>query len=1698
MDHHDAVREAEHFVEILRDQHDARAARPRLEQAARHLRCGPHVEPAGGLIGEDQTRFGVEHPGEDQLLDIAARQQLRACRHAGAAHVILRCKALRVPRDGLAPQRIDGNITVRMGGDEDLFVLTALNDRDPADGFLVDGQGAADEYRVVRNDAAVSYVVDFVDSGGPADGADILTIEGRDPEADEILIRRNFVALLNPDGAGGYLGQVERLNYGADMNGRVRINGLGGDDRFYVDDTGTMFTLDGGAGDDRFQIGQLFGADRVAPNVAAGDEIETNETTQGFLSVGSTHPMLVYGGDGEDQFTVYSNKAATKLFGEAGNDTFVVRAFVLKSDPTKTAGGGSTDVFGGDGDDSILYNINAPLSIDGGAGVDTVVVLGTEVADAFLITEGGIYGAGLNVGFAGVEKAKVDGLEGDDTFYVASTAANMVLTIIGGLGSDTINVAGDVTQEIVALEVEGTSSVVNHSSASTDPAYNEIFVRGLRANAATGDSALFEIDTSGLAVLDEGGVHGEYRVRMTQAIASTVYLTVSAARSSTADRSLPGTPQARSALVSLAPGGDYRSAQVLTFSNTTDWQTIYVQAPQDGAAEGTRDVVLSHSATGTAEARAARLANVEVTVYDDDADRLLVAGDPSELTVAEGGAPQSVSLTLSRAPGSGDVVYTLDMGEDVILFSADPRFTAASVGAPATATFTEDDWDAPLEVTLTAVDDTEVENRERQTLTLELDAAATTAPWADDSDPQQVQVFIADDDKGEVLITETGGDTIVSPGNPDSYSMVLTRAPTAPVEVSVLTDGRLVASSADPRFSDGVVTFTAADWNTPVTIDLAVGAVTDPGPQPTVKVGAQPQRLDAIRGPLYIEGGVDPDADRALQVGVILPSETDVPLPVVTTPTDETQQTDRLVMFDAGNAVGMTGVLTEDRLTGFGMRATDLQLNVGTPSDPILETYAAGISYEALEVVELLMGQADDSLAIESTAEGAITVVHGGGGSDTITLRAGEGETEAIAGGPDRTLAIFGDTTQKGERYTTRTGEMNGTGRVFAAPGDDVIDASAASGFVLAYGGVGDDTITGSAHDDHILGGSGSDVLHAGAGRDHVYGDNGLNIDLSVRSDLQPQLVSIATEQPPGDPGYEAQTGDPLTQTHADSITGNGDNVILADFGVIEQAANVNRAFDTGSITRISTVREDEGSDDTVSTGAGADWVLTGGGRDSVTSSGGDDVVIADVGQLTVLNGSARGEARSSADAPELGGDDTVNLGDGDAWVIAAAGADSITVGNGEMAILGDAGRIEADAAGNLVQIETLDHVVGGVDTITGGDGAKFVFGGRDGDVIALGDGDHVVAGDVGRLDFEGGVRSEFVSAIETPSYDGDDTVSTGRGDTWVILGGGDDVARAGGGLNIVLGDAGYVEGDATGRYVRAETTQPRTGGDDSIFGGDGRDIQFGGAGRDYLEGGAGDDFISGDGALITRAKGGLITVESRDIRDGGDDTLIGDAGFDVMMGGIGDDTFDLEIADDIVVGEFVRLRLQPQSGGRDLVVSFLTPAVRDLDLLAQITLGVNFASGRSVVTPVTGPSVNLSRLADVRLDLVMAENDAALRSLLAALFDSGLDGEDDGEWAVPGLFGFGGLSSEVLLTTAPPPDIPQAEMAPEEPPAETEETPPAADEEQGGTAPPLEEARLGLDDADVAAGQVGQPVPGEAAQGGWRMTGWRVATDAA
>ncbi|RJR48541.1 MAG: calcium-binding protein, partial [Desulfobacteraceae bacterium] len=1236
-------------------------------------------------------------------------------------------------------QSIEGHTRVYGNTGEDLILVDHLPNLDVVrrglasrDSLDIDGQGDTDDVIVNATSNRTDYIINVWDTGVPDNGADTLTINGTEPGdpnnasgEDLFLLREKFVAYLNPDSGPTDLNpEIERINYNENINGRLVVNGLGGADAFYSDDNSAITTIDGGSGDDFFQFGQVFGLDRQSPQVSTGDEIETVETTLGFLSRGNSFATTVYGGDGEDKFSVYSNKALLKLFGEDGNDEFVVRAFAIKN----SAELASTDseVHGGGGDDLIQYNINAPVNIDGGAGVDTIVVLGTELDDNFVITEDGVMGAGLNIDFTAVEKLEVDGLEGDDHFFILSTNPDMVTTIIGGLGSDTFDVGGDVTGTIVAMEVEGRSGIINHSVTSEDPAYNGIFTEGIRLNVADAQTGTVMVENAAGKSVVEGGDPDSYTIRLAPPAPidnlSKVYMTVSAAQSPYKDQLMGA-----KALEVSVDGTAWLPALVLTFDPTqtagsTAWdrlQTIYVRGTEDAAAEGERIVVISHSTfSDNKDFNHLAIPNVEVKVIDNDKAGLIIKETDLGTQVLEGdSAGDTYSISLTKAPNAGETVTVrLDLDSigsgQVVIESADSAQASRFDSTTRTITFDSTNWNTAFQVKLTAVDDTQIENRLRATITHNV--MSTGGEFDGVLEKPEIKVGIRDNDAAGLIVTQTNGSTLVSEGNPDTYAIVLTKAPTAPVTVSILTDGQTIAGAydtLDTRFGivggTPTVTFDANNWNDPFTVKVTVNpdAAQNEGSHPIQTFPAQPHSTADIRGPLIIEGSVIPGRDRSLTPAVMLPTETDGPLPMLSIEVDETRQTDTLNVFNDGSVSNDVGVLRspvemgglkavyEDdsivstefgNISGLNMGG-EFSLDFGTQEEEDVRLFDGGVTYHGVEVVDILLGQGNDSFTVEHTVKDTITVVQGGGnGAVPIVTSEGDilGDYLKVTGGggPDSPLIILGDTTQDGRFYDSTTANITGRGRAFTIHGDDLIDARGASGSVAIYGGRGNDKIYGSQQGDQIAGGSGDDEIHGQGGSDHIYGDSGFNLNLTKRlslaiEDINHDVLNFATAPGAND---DADTRDGLAGGQ-DRIFGEGGNeVIFGDHGVIRQTYGTERLVERGNIEKISSAEHGNGA------------------HDEITTLSGNDIV--------------------------FGG----NEGD---W---------IHVGDGNNVVFGDEGFIDYVLDGNLADIDlaasTSTTAFGGVDTITSGAGSDLIVGGRYGDTISAGDGNNLVIGDSGKI----------------------------------------------------------------------------------------------------------------------------------------------------------------------------------------------------------------------------------------------------------------------------------------------------------------------------------------------------------------------------
>ena len=1111
----------------------------------------------------------------------------------------------------------------------------------------VDGQGGGDSY-VVNMTGDSDYIVNVHDSGQPADGVDTLTINGMPSTSNVFLLRANFVALMQPIGdpsAGNYGADYERVNYDTSIN-ELLVNGGTANDFFYVDDNSAITVLDGGPGDDFFQFGQMFGTDRTQPNVAPGDQIATVLTTVGYLSRGISYATTAYGGDGNDTFSVYSNKADLKLFGEDGNDTFIVRAFLIVG--TSTVATNNTLVNGGSGDDNIQYNINAPVAIDGGNGFDTVVVIGTEANDNFVITKDGVMGAGLNVHYQNVEKVEVDGLGGNDNFYVLSTDPNVITVLDGGQGSDTFNVAGDVTGQVVAYNGDGTSAFINHDVSSTDPAYNGIFAPGVPVSVAGANAGqvVIQQNAGGTTVVQDGpGSTSQSSYTMSLGVApptsSTIwYITVAAAPDSYNDRTAGGT-----SIQISTDGVNWSSSTVLTFdgSNAASWnrmQTIYVRATSTSVISGDATIEVMHSVQSTTPVASTitgfndiAISDVDVHVVDGDLPGLITTTPPSGLHIIEGSstAYNQYTVQLTEAPISGETV-------NVALSSDDPRVIFSS----SLLSFTSSNWMNAQTVALSANLDGIIEGPRLSTIFSTVTSSMATGGAYSNGvvDNPNVKVDVLDGDSGGVLVAEPTGNVIVSNSQPGSYTIQLTKAPVTGTTVTlrILDDGKTIVSSADGRFNAGVpdsptVTFDPTNWNTAISLAInpnpSYVPTGNPG-QPVQVFPAQPHTTAGIYGPVFIEG--NSTAPRALVQGVRLPSETDVPLAIAFPPppgASDATKLDTLNVFDDGNVSGDTGHMgaisaTEyANLTSFyapsfqsglaqaqfgeidGLEMSGpLTFSEGLPQ-PL--TFAGGITYRNVDVVNVMLGNGNDTFTVDNTTPGSITVVQGGGGNDHLIANGG--------GGPGSPLILLGDTTQDGHFYDSTTSNINGHARgEHFTSGKDTIDASNDPNSVAIDGGPGNDTIYGSQAGDWLFGGSGNDEIHGDGGNDQISGDDGYNLDLSKRLDLSTQIL-LPVNSPSST--YYSASSDNLAAGN-DTIYGDaGNDIVFGDHGVITQTPGTNRILTTGSVLGINTVLDNQGGNDTIYGNDGADVLLGGTGNDMIDGGAGNDLILGDNATMT-------------------------------------------------------------------------------------------------------------------------------------------------------------------------------------------------------------------------------------------------------------------------------------------------------------------------------------------------------------------------------------------------------------------------------------------------------------------------------------------------
>lgn len=431
---------------------------------------------------------------------------------------------------------------------------------------------------------------------------------------------------------------------------------------------------------------------------------------------------------------------------------------------------------------------------------------------------------------------------------------------------------------------------------------------------------------------------------------------------------------------------------------------------------------------------------------------------------------------------------------------------------------------------------------------------------------------------------------------------------------------------------------------------------------------------------------------------------------------------------------------------------------------------------------------------------------------------------------------------------------------------DDVIEAGV--GDDLLYGEGGNDYLLGETGADHLFGGAGSDILNGGDDDDLLLGDSLVFAAFRwSQLDLMGAYRSTSLEE-----SYEAEYGNDVLRggdghdylfglAGADILYGEaGNDYLVGDFFELVSIPVLRLSEDGSELVEDTSTHFAEAvlhhGNDELDGGDGDDYLVGLAGDDTLNGGQGADVLVAD-GNADEVQG------RYGNDKLYGGADNDFLLGSGgDDKLYGDAGDDELwgdeyagTVGQPVMSWGGAPVNTGSSGAVLAVAQHGRDHLEGGEgkDTLTGGGFADRLEGGAGNDIL-FGDGIGV-----------------------TGEYEGRDTLYGGDGDDQLQGNGNDDFLFGGGGGDMLYGQEGYdtLAGDAGDDYLEGGR------GNDALAGGDGIDTLFGNDGDDTLSGGAGNDLMTA-GA-------------ENDLLDGG-------AGRDYQDGGSGNDTYVLRAGEGEIV----------------------------------------------------------------------------------------------------------------------------------------------------------------------------------------------------
>ncbi|MFC1766793.1 right-handed parallel beta-helix repeat-containing protein, partial [Planctomycetota bacterium] len=245
------------------------------------------------------------------------------------------------------------------------------------------------------------------------------------------------------------------------------------------------------------------------------------------------------------------------------------------------------------------------------------------------------------------------------------------------------------------------SSTITHSAASSDTNYSGISISNVVANITDNDFVTPGVtlveSASSTDVDEEGPTTDTYTVVLASLPMDTVTITVD--------------PDSQAEVNSNGAGNSID----LIFL-TTNWdtpQTITVKADDDTDIEGSHTATITHMAASSDSGyNGISIGNVVVNITDND------FGTPG-VTLVESGGSTDVD---EEGPTTDTYTMVLDsIPTDTVTIAVDPdpqtEVNSNGAGNSVDLTFLTTNWDSPQTITVTAIDDTDIEGAHSSTIT---------------------------------------------------------------------------------------------------------------------------------------------------------------------------------------------------------------------------------------------------------------------------------------------------------------------------------------------------------------------------------------------------------------------------------------------------------------------------------------------------------------------------------------------------------------------------------------------------------------------------------------------------------------------------------------------------------------------------------------------------------------------------------------------------------------------------------------------------------------------------------------------------------------------------------------------------------------------------------------------------------------------